>query len=69
MPHGMSHDAWLAMGQRLVNRYDWLLDISQVGPPSGVGVVLYQAGFLAVPFLVVAIMRIVSTRRRDSARC
>ncbi len=59
MPHGMSHDQWLATGRRLVNEYDWLLDISLVGPPSGIGVVLFQAGFLAIPFLVWPFVRIV----------
>ena len=59
LPHGLSHDGWLAMGKELVNRYDWLLDISLVGPPSGIGVVLYQAGFLALPALAIPFMRIV----------
>jgi hypothetical protein len=50
-PNGVDHEHWLAVGQEIVRANSWLIAISESGPPSGLGVVLFQLGFVAFPML------------------
>lgn len=47
-PHGLSHEQWLFTSKEITNNNRWLLGLSEAGVPSGVGVLLYQGGFLIV---------------------
>lgn len=58
MPNGLSHDDWVREVPFLIGKYDWLLDLSLVGVPSGYGVIFYQLGFLALPLLAIPLWRV-----------
>lgn len=60
-PHGLDHQAWLATAKHLLATKSWLLAISEGGPPSGFGVILFQLGFLALPVLFVFLYRLATT--------
>ncbi len=49
LPQGLSHSAWLTSAEQIRMDNKWLMDISSVGPPSGILVILYQAGFMILP--------------------
>lgn len=49
-PHGMSAQAWEVERELLLKELPWLMDLSLNGPPSGIGLLLFQAGALALPF-------------------
>jgi len=57
-PSGLSHDAWLLARVGMLAKYDWLLALSFVGPPSGFGLLLFQGGLLTLPFLIVFMRRL-----------
>ena len=57
-PHGLSQDAWLKTREGILETNDWLLGLSLAGPPSGIGLLMFQCGFLAVPFLTIFIRRL-----------
>lgn len=63
-PHGMGVASWEASREDLLQRLPWLMDLSNVGPPSGIGVLLFQIGLLALPFLWQVFTRILSINVR-----
>lgn len=63
LPHGMSNSEWVGTIPRILERYNWLYDISAAGIPSGLVILLYQIGFFAVFLLVPIIRRVVSVPR------
>ena len=63
-PHGMGVASWEVSREDLLQRLPWLMDLSNVGPPSGIGVLLFQIGLLALPFLWQVFSRILSINVR-----
>lgn len=61
VPHGMSFDHWSSVRLDILEEFPALLNMSTVGIPSGYGVLLFQAGLLIVPFIVLSIKRIYET--------
>ncbi len=59
-PQGMGIESWETSREDLLQRLPWLMDLSNVGPPSGIGILLFQIGFLALPFLWQVFSRILS---------
>ncbi|PTS95973.1 hypothetical protein DBR11_20030 [Pedobacter sp. HMWF019] len=51
MPNGVAHQAWLAKRIELLRSNKELLFLSNAGPPSGIGIILFQLGFVGVPFI------------------
>lgn len=64
-PHGLSHDTWLQARTEILKTYDWLLDLSLTGPPSGFGLLLFQGGILVLPFLFMFIHRLFVSQPRN----
>lgn len=60
VPHGLAFDAWTAAAQDMLWQLDWLLTISDNGPPSGYGILIFQGGWLVLPFLFIMLRRIAS---------
>ena len=60
LPHGLGIVSWEASRENLLQSLPWLMDLSYVGPPSGIGVLLFQIGILALPFLWQVFRRILS---------
>lgn len=60
MPHGMGFDTWQQAAASILKQFDWLFSISDGGPPSGYGILVFQCGLLAVPPLAIIISRIAS---------
>lgn len=48
MPHGLSHEHWLNAANDILSENRWLLGMSNSGLPSGIGIVFFQLGFLAI---------------------
>lgn len=61
-PFGMSLEAWEIARENLLNDLPWLIDLSSVGPPSGIGQLLFQAGLFGAIFLGLIFRRILSSR-------
>ncbi len=61
LPHGLSHADWLDHSRDIVSRFTWLFDLSDVGPPSGFGIVIYQLGIFGVLVLYRPIVRLLTT--------
>jgi len=60
IPHGLSNSEWLVSAEEIKNTNLWLKDLSHTGVPSGLGVILFQSGFLLLPSLawvVISILR------------
>lgn len=62
VPHGLSYDGWLDARSQMLRNNAWLFDLSMVGPPSGIGMLLFQAGVLVFPFLMVLVWRCLSVK-------
>lgn len=60
LPHGLSHAYWLEHSRLIIENHAWLLDLSQVGPASGYGIVIYQLGFVGALLLARPISRLVA---------
>ena len=58
LPHSISHKAWLKETIKLLQENQWLLVLSDSQPPSGIGSVLFQIGFLFFPYLFIFIRSI-----------
>lgn len=56
-PVGIGHVGWLMARDALLDQHPWMIDLSLVGPASGLGTVLFQGGFLAMPMFLVLGMR------------
>jgi hypothetical protein len=65
IPFGMSVEAWEIARENMLNELPWLLDLSSVGPPSGIGQLLFQAGLFGAIFLGIIFRRILSSRVGD----
>lgn len=52
IPFGLSLSDWLVEREFLLAKYSFLLGLSGSGMPSGYFIMLYQGGFLFVPFLL-----------------
>jgi hypothetical protein len=63
LPAGLSNKDWLQRTPAFLAQYPWLFDLSPAGIPSGMVIILYQMGFLGVPFVFYFIYRIVSAAR------
>ena len=50
LPSGLSGNIWMLDINYYLNEYKWLYEISEEGWPSGFLILLYQAGFLILPF-------------------
>jgi hypothetical protein len=61
IPFGMSIQAWDSARNSLLIDLPWLLDLSLAGPPSGVGVILFQTGLLGAVLLGLIFKTILST--------
>jgi len=61
LPHGLSHAAWLDHSRAILSRFTWLFDLSDNGPPSGFGIVIYQLGIFGVLVLYRPITRLLTT--------
>ena len=62
-PSGLSNDYWLQRIPTFLGEYPWLFDLSPAGIPSGIVIILYQMGFLGVPFILYFIYRFISSGR------
>lgn len=51
LPHSISHKSWIKETIKLLQKNQWLLVLSDSQPPSGIGSVLFQIGFLFFPYL------------------
>jgi hypothetical protein len=60
IPHGMSILSWEAIREDLLQGFPWLMDLSYNGPPSGIGILFFQIGLLALPFFVRVFYRILN---------
>lgn len=67
-PHGLSAQTWTDTRPGLLEHFPFLIDISGTGVPSGYGVLLFQAGVLAFPFIWLSTMRIVMTKADPYSR-
>ena len=67
-PNGLAAQTWTDARPLLMERFSFLMDISGTGVPSGYGVLLFQAGVLAFPFIWISTMRIVMTKADPVAR-
>ena len=59
LPNGMSHNSWLDSRLGILHEFSWLVNVSEVGPPSGFGLIIYQGGILTIPFVLVMLQRLV----------
>jgi hypothetical protein len=62
VPFGMSLEAWEIARENLLNDLTWLIDLSSVGPPSGIGQLFFQAGLFGAIFLGIIFRRILNSR-------
>ena len=60
IPHGMSIESWETARNTLLADLPWLIDLSSVGPPSGIGQLLFQAGIFGAIFIFLSFRRILS---------
>lgn len=67
-PYGLSAQTWVDARSRLMEHFPFLIDISGTGLPSGYGVLLFQAGVLAFPFIWMSTTRIVQTQADPYSR-
>ncbi|WP_372426847.1 hypothetical protein [Salinarimonas chemoclinalis] len=64
LPHGLSWETWMAIRDEALREHDWLIDLSTVGPPSGVGVIAIQSGIVGLALLLAMLVRIVGASPR-----
>lgn len=62
IPHGLEFASWEANREKLLHDLPWLMDLSTGGPPSGIGVLVFQIGVFALPFIWHVFKRILSIR-------
>lgn len=58
IPFGMSLQAWEIARENLLTGLPWLIDLSLTGPPSGIGMLLFQTGALGAAFIGLIFRRI-----------
>ncbi|WP_156917445.1 hypothetical protein [Salinarimonas rosea] len=64
LPHGLSWETWLAIRDEALREHDWLIDLSTVGPPSGIGVIAIQSGIVGLALLLAMLVRMVGAAPR-----
>lgn len=64
LPYGLSWETWLAVRDQALREHTWLIDLSTVGPPSGIGVIAIQSGVIGLVLLVLMLARIVGAAPR-----
>lgn len=62
IPRGMSVQSWETAREGLLSNMPWLIDLSLVGPPSGIGVILFQTGALGALFIWLIFRRVLTSR-------
>lgn len=62
LPFGMSVQAWETARIGLLADLPWLIDLSSVGPPSGIGMLLFQGGAVGGLLISMIFHRILSSR-------
>ena len=62
LPHGIAISSWEASREILLNDLPWLMDLSMNGAPSGLGILFFQIGALALPFFLQVFHRILNMR-------
>lgn len=50
-PHGVGNSAWRDFSAAVLQANPYLLGLSSSGPPSGIGVLLFESGYLILPFI------------------
>lgn len=68
MPAGMNHEAWLRARESMLASNPWMIDLSLVGPASGLGALAFQGGILVLPALGTVALRILWVRSGIMAR-
>ena len=68
IPHGMSVQAWETARSGLLSDFPWLMDLSMVGPPSGIGLLLFQTGLLSAIFVCLILRRILTSSTSQIGR-
>lgn len=66
VPRGMAQDTWEATRQNARLAHPWLADISGNGPPSGLGMLVYQAGCWAVLPVLFVFRRVLQLRGQSA---
>jgi len=65
LPNGMSYETWLSARLDISSQNEWLMGLSLAGPPSGFGMLFFQAGVLMVPFILLFVYRLYSISSRN----
>jgi len=60
IPHGMSLQVWETARAGLLNDLPWLMDLSLGGPPSGIGMLMFQAGLFGAILVWLLFRRILA---------
>jgi hypothetical protein len=60
VPFGMSVQAWELNRTVLLSDLPWLIDLSLVGPPSGIGMLLFQTGAVGGVLILMIFRRVLS---------
>lgn len=63
LPFGMAHDTWLDRIGPIMSRNGWLLALSEAGVPSGILIVVFQAGVFGLVPLAWMLWRMMSRPR------
>lgn len=63
LPFGMAHETWLDRTGPILSRNGWLLTLSEAGVPSGILIVVFQAGVFGLVALGWMIWRMMSRPR------
>jgi hypothetical protein len=63
-PRGLAWATWTATRLSALRAHDWIADLSLVGPASGIGILLFQAGALAIAPLGLMFRRVLQLRGR-----
>jgi hypothetical protein len=60
IPRGMSLHAWEIAREEILALFPWLMDLSSVGPPSGIGLLLFQTGLFGAILIGLVFQRILT---------
>lgn len=63
LPFGMAHETWLDRISPIMSRNGWLLALSEAGVPSGILIVVFQAGVFGLVPLAWIVWRMLSRPR------
>jgi hypothetical protein len=50
-PNGLSSESWINATHLVLSEYPWINSLSLSGLPSGYGVLIFQGGFISLPFI------------------